>query len=95
VARGISSFMHVTGGYGHPLPDTIFVVDLGGRGRFDHLQRRPWLWRAANSAGVAAEAVAVSPAFWSAINRVRRHGPAAAVASPRRVHVTGREDPHE
>jgi hypothetical protein len=59
VGRGISAFMRVVDGYGHPLPDNIFVVDLGGRRRFDSLLRRPGQWRAANAARVAGEGAAL------------------------------------
>lgn len=71
VGRGISAFMRVAGGYGNPLPDTVFVVDLAGRRRLDSLQRRPWLWRAANAAGIAGEVGALSPFLRSAARRLR------------------------
>jgi hypothetical protein len=69
VGRGISAFMRVAGGYGHPLPDSIFVVDLADRGRLDFLQQHPWLWRAANVAGIAGEAAALKQT--SAARRLR------------------------
>lgn len=74
VGRGISAFMRVRGGYGNPLPDTIWSVDLGGRRRLDKAQRRPWLWHAANAVGLAGEGAALTPLLWSAARALRRRG---------------------
>jgi hypothetical protein len=71
VARAISAFMRVAGGYGHPLPDNVFVVDFGGQRRMDFLQERPWTWRAANAAGIAGEGAVVSPFVRSVSRRLR------------------------
>lgn len=73
VGTGISAFMRVAGGYGNPLPDTIFAVDLVARGRLDFLQKRPWLWQAANAAGLAGEGAALSSLMWSVVRRMRAH----------------------
>ncbi len=59
VGRGLSAFMRAVGGSGHPLPDSIFVVDLACTGRLYALQKRPGIWRAVNAARLAGEAVAV------------------------------------
>lgn len=80
VGKGIRAFMDVHGGYGNPLPDTIFAVDLSGRGRTDHLQQRPWLWKTANRMHLAGQLAATTPVAWRAAHRVReiraaRHQP--------------------
>lgn len=71
VGRGISAFMRVAGGYGHPVPDNIFVVDLAGRRRVDSLQKHPRRWRAANAAGIAGESTALAVALRSTLRRLK------------------------
>jgi hypothetical protein len=61
VGRGIAAFMQAAGGYGHPLPDSIFVVDLAHRRRLDAFQRHPRLWQAMNAARLAARGASVTP----------------------------------
>ena len=71
VKRAICAFMRVTDGYGHPLPDSMFVVDLAGRRRLDSADRLPWHWRAANALGLAGEAEALGPILRRAIGQRR------------------------
>lgn len=59
IGRGIGAFMRVIKCYGHSLPDSLFVVDLTNRGRAEHLQRHPMLWRMANTVGIAGEIAAL------------------------------------
>jgi hypothetical protein len=71
VGRAINAFVRVTGGYGCPLPDDIFVVDLAGRGRLDFLMARPWRWRAANAIGLAGAGAEWMPRLRAASHRLR------------------------
>ncbi len=73
VGRAINAFIRVSGGYGYPLPDDIFVVDLGGRRRMDAVMARPWRWRAANALGVAGPGAEYMPRL-RAVRRRRRAG---------------------
>ncbi len=73
VGRAINAFIRVSGGYGCPLPDDIFVVDLGGRARMNFLMARPWRWRAANTFGLAGAGAEYMPRL-RAIRRRRRSG---------------------
>jgi hypothetical protein len=72
VGRAINAFLQVSGGYGCPLPDDMFVVDLGGRGRMDFLMARPGRWRAANAVGIAGAAAELMPRLRAASKRRRR-----------------------
>jgi hypothetical protein len=71
VGRAINAFVRVSGGYACPLPDDMFVVDLGGRGRMDFLMARPWRWRAANALGVAGAGAELMPRVRAAARRRR------------------------
>ena len=72
VGRAINAFVLVSGGYGCPLPDDMFVVDLGRRGRMDSLMARPWRWRAANAIGIAGAGAELMPRVRAARQRRRR-----------------------
>ena len=89
VAPAIGRFLAKSGGFGYRLRDLIFVVELGGRGIFNHpliremtFNRDEWIWAnrigaAARMAGEASPVMAMRDRY-QVRTRLRRLLPASA-----------------